>query len=121
MTAPAAVLSCWMILWAQATAQITGTVRDQSGRGLPGVVVTVTQTDTGTRQIATTDNSGTFVLPNLLPGPYRLEAVLTGFRTYAQTGITLAVNSSPAINIELQPGQAAGQVQVQANAPLAET
>jgi hypothetical protein len=33
--------------WAQATAQISGTVRDQSGAVLPGVEITVTQTDTG--------------------------------------------------------------------------
>jgi len=62
-----------------------------------------------------------FVLPNLAIGPYRLEAVLTGFQTYVRTGIVLELNSSPEINIELQPGQAASQVQVQANAPLAET
>jgi len=33
--------------WAQATAQMSGTVRDESGAVLPGVTVTVTQTDTG--------------------------------------------------------------------------
>ena len=33
--------------WAQATAQLSGTVRDESGAVLPGVTVTVTQTDTG--------------------------------------------------------------------------
>ena len=33
--------------WAQATAQIAGTVKDQTGAVLPGVEVTVTQTATG--------------------------------------------------------------------------
>jgi hypothetical protein len=33
--------------WAQATAQLSGTVRDESGAVLPGVTVTATQTDTG--------------------------------------------------------------------------
>ena len=36
-------------VWAQATAQISGTVRDQSGAVLPGVEVTATQTETGHR------------------------------------------------------------------------
>jgi hypothetical protein len=36
--------------WAQATAQLSGTVRDESGAVLPGVTVTATQTDTGVRQ-----------------------------------------------------------------------
>ena len=36
-----------VVAWAQATAQLSGTVRDESGAVLPGVTVTVTQTDTG--------------------------------------------------------------------------
>jgi len=108
-------------MWAQATAQITGIVRDQGGRILPGATVSVTQTDTGITQSATTDENGLFLLPSLAPGPYRLEAVLTGFRTHVRTGILLGVGSSPVINIELEPGQAASQVQVQANTPMAET
>ena len=34
-------------VWAQATAQIGGTVKDQTGAVLPGVEVTATQTETG--------------------------------------------------------------------------
>jgi len=40
------VVNCGNI-WAQATAQISGTVQDQSGAVLPGVEITATQTDTG--------------------------------------------------------------------------
>src|ERR1700741_974537 len=65
-------------LWAQATAQITGTVRDQSGAVLPGVEVTVTQTDTGATRTAITNETGAYVLSNLPIGPYRLEAALPG-------------------------------------------
>ena len=36
-------------VWAQGVAQISGVVRDESGAVLPGVTVTVTQTDTGLR------------------------------------------------------------------------
>ena len=39
-------LTCTTI-WAQATAQISGTVKDQSGAVLPGVEVIATQTETG--------------------------------------------------------------------------
>ena len=42
-----AVLFASASLWAQATAQISGTVKDQSGAVLPGVEVTATQTQTG--------------------------------------------------------------------------
>src|ERR1700746_2013538 len=91
--------------WAQATAQISGTVRDQSGAVLPGVEVTATQTETGIARSAVTNETGSYVLPNLALGPYRLEAALTGFRTFVQTGIVLQVNSSPVINPTLNVGQ----------------
>src|SRR6266511_4102119 len=108
-------------LRAQATAQISGAVRDQSGAVLPGVEVTATQTDTGIVRTAVTNETGSYVLPNLAVGPFRLEAALPGFRTYVQTGIVLQVNSNPAINPTLEVGQVSEQVEVQANAALVET
>src|SRR6184192_3694090 len=82
-------------VWAQATAQISGAVRDQSGAVLPGVEVTATQTETGTKRSAVTNETGSYVLTSLPIGPYKVEAALAGFRTYVQTGIVLEVNSSP--------------------------
>ena len=57
-------LGCAMV-WAQATAQISGTAKDQSGAVLPGVEITVTQTDTGIARAAVTNETGSYVLPNL--------------------------------------------------------
>src|SRR5436309_6502137 len=108
-------------VWAQATAQISGAVQDQSGAVLPGVEVTATQTETGVSRMTITNETGHYVLPNLPLGPYRLEAGLPGFRTFVQTGIVLQVNSNPTINILLQVGQVSEQVEVQANAGLVET
>src|SRR5262245_39623818 len=118
-------LAIWSLtgamMWAQATAEITGTARDQSGAVLPGVEITVTQTDTGVVRNTITNETGTYVLTNLPTGPYRLEAGLPGFRTFVQTGIVLQVNASPAINPVLEVGQVTEQVEVQANAALVET
>ncbi|HYR83835.1 MAG TPA: carboxypeptidase-like regulatory domain-containing protein [Terriglobia bacterium] len=108
-------------VWAQASAQINGSVRDQSGAVLPGVEVTATQTDTGIIRTTITNETGSYILPNLALGPYRFEAALQGFRTFVQTGIVLQVNSNPVINVVLAVGQVAEQVEVQANATLVET
>src|SRR5436309_11874969 len=108
-------------VWAQATAQISGTARDQSGAVLPGVEVKVTQTETGVTRTAVTNETGSYVLPNLAVGPYRLEAALPGFRTYAQSGIVLQVNANPVVNPILEVGQVTEQVEVQANAAMVET
>src|SRR5688572_25109305 len=83
--------------WAQATAQINGTVSDSSRGVLPGATVTAIQTDTGLRREAVTDAMGSFTLANLPIGPYRLEVTLQGFRTYAQTGIVLEISSNPVV------------------------
>ena len=107
--------------WAQATAQITGTVRDQSGGVLPGADVTVTHTGTGIMRTTVTDESGSFVLPNLALGPYRLDVSLSGFRTYSQTGIVLQVNSNPVVNAVLQIGELSETVAVEANTAMIET
>ncbi len=109
--------------WAQAvsTAQISGTVKDESGAVLPGAEVKVTQTDTGTTRTALSDEMGAYVLPNLPIGPYRLETSLSGFRTYVQTGIVLQVNVNPTIPIVLAVGQVSETVEVQASAALVET
>src|SRR5437867_3916385 len=108
-------------LYAQASAQISGTARDQSGAVLPGVEVKVTQTETGIARTAVTNETGSYVLSNLAIGPYRLEAILPGFRTFVQSGIVLQVNSNPVINLILEVGQVSEQVEVQANAALVET
>jgi len=106
---------------AGSTAQITGTVRDTSGAVLPGVDVTAVQTDTGFRRSAVTESSGLFVLSNLPIGPYRLEAMLSGFRSFQQTGIVLQVNANPEINITLSLGAVTETVSVQGSTPLVET
>jgi hypothetical protein len=109
------------VAWSQSTAQISGRVTDQSGAVMPGVEVTVTQTATGATRSAVSDETGSYALPNLPIGPYRLEAVLPGFRTYVQTGIVLQVNTNPIVNAVLQVGQIAETVEVRADAALVET
>ncbi len=108
-------------VWAQATAQISGSVRDQSGGVLPGANVTVTHTGTGVMRTTISDATGSFVLPNLAVGPYRLEVALSGFRTFAQTGIVLQVNANPVISAVLQIGELAETVSVEANTAMIET
>jgi hypothetical protein len=103
------------------TAQINGTVRDQSGAALPGATVTVTQTDTGLVRSVVTDETGSYVLQNLPVGPYRFEAALQGFRTYAQTGIVLEVGANPTLAVTLQLGQLEETVTVAGTTALVET
>src|SRR5213592_1280152 len=104
--------------WAQATAELNGRVTDESGAVLPGVTVTATQTDTGFVRTAVTDGTGTYSMPNLPTGPYRLEISLQGFKTYVQTGLVLQVGATPTVNATLALGLLEEAVTVEAAAPL---
>jgi len=116
-----AVLALSSTAFGQATAQISGTVQDPTGALIPGVEVTVTQTETGANRLAVTNETGSYVLTSLPLGPYQLEAVLPGFQTFIQTGIVLQVNGAPTVNVTLEVGQVTQTIEVQANAAMVET
>ena len=106
---------------AQATAQITGTVKDSSGGVLPGATVSATQTDTGFKREVVTDADGLYSFPGIPVGPYKLEVTLQGFKTSVQTGIVLQVNGNPVVPVELALGEVAETITVQARAQVVET
>src|SRR5207249_8448889 len=56
-------------VWAQGTAQISGTVMDPSGARLPGAEVTATQTATGATRSVVSNETGSYVLPSLPTSP----------------------------------------------------
>ena len=106
---------------AQDTATISGTVSDMSGALVPGVEVTVSQIDTGVTRTAITDVMGSYLLPNLPLGPYKLRASKAGFDVYVQTGIVLQVGSSPTIPVSMRVGDVNEQIQVEATTTAVET
>ena len=107
--------------WGQATAQISGTVRDSTGAVLPSAQVTVTQAQTDFSRTTISNETGSYLFANLPLGPYKIQVVLAGFRTFVQSGIVLQVNSNPVINPILEVGPRTEAVEVLANASLVET
>src|SRR6185295_754470 len=78
----------------------------------------VTQTETGATRSAVSDDTGNYLFTNLPTGPYRLEAMLSGFRSYVQTGIVLQVAAAPVVNVALGLGSLEETVTVAGAAPL---
>ena len=74
-------------VWAQATAQVSGTVKDSSGAVLPGVEITTTQTDTGVVRTTVTDETGSFIYTETWLWGLISWNLVPGFRTFVQTGI----------------------------------
>jgi hypothetical protein len=107
--------------WAQATGAISGTARDQSGGVLPGVTITVTQQETGVVRTTVSNDTGSYALPNLPLGPWRVEAELPGFNTFTQTGVILQVGTNAVVNLVMGVGTVSEQVSVTAAAPTVDT
>src|SRR4051794_23176724 len=104
--------------WAQATAQIHGTVQDSSGAAVAGAEVKATQNETAASRTVTTGSDGAYVFTNLPLGPYTIEVSKEGFSKAVQSGVTLQVGSDPAVTIALKVGAVTEQVNVEASAAL---
>src|SRR5580658_10891733 len=70
---------------------ILGTATDPSGAVLPGAKVTVKNVGTGLERTTETSADGSYALPELPIGTYTVTVVLTGFETFATTGVVVDV------------------------------
>ncbi|MGA3292416.1 MAG: TonB-dependent receptor [Candidatus Acidiferrales bacterium] len=100
--AVAIFLACSGSLFAQANAQLNGTVSDASGGVVAKAAITLRDVGTNVTYTATSNENGFYAVPNLPPGTYELKASFTGFANYTQTGIVLSVGQSATVNIALQ-------------------
>jgi len=106
-------------LWAQANrATITGIVTDATGAVVPGVDVTVVNTDTRVPAKTVSNNEGIYVVPNLFPGPYSVTFEKTGFETLERPGVTLLSTQEARIDVALKVGSTSTSVTVSGGAPV---
>jgi len=101
-----------------ANGAIEGTVRDGSGAVLPGVTVSLVNTDTGAQRIVMTNDSGLYRAVLLPLGTYRVTAELAGFKKFEQAGIGLGAGRTAEINITMNVGDLNETVSVTADAPI---
>lgn len=91
---------------------ISGVVKDQTGAVLVSAKVTVTSlTDAGTR-VASTNDQGFYIVPTLLPGPYKLVVEAKGFRNYEVQRVRVEVGQSAHVDANLSVGAEAITVEV---------
>lgn len=94
---------------------ITGVVTDPSGAVVPGAKVSVTSVDHGTVRQVDSGNAGTFNVPNLDVGRYRLSVSAPGFAAYERSGLILSANQVLGVNVSLSLAQAGTTVHVTSN------
>jgi hypothetical protein len=81
---------------------LVGNVTDETGAALPGATVTVTQTETNLSREAMTNETGSYNVPNLLPGTYQVTVTLQGFKSY--TARDIAVRPDLALRVDARLG-----------------
>lgn len=94
---------------------IFGTVTDPSGAVISTARVTVTNTATGTTQMAQTDDSGNYVVTALHAATYSITCEAPGFKTTQRAGIVLQVDQRAQVNLAMQVGQTQQVVSVEAH------
>lgn len=95
---------------------ISGTVSDPSKAVISGAQVTIRNTATGVTRTLTTNESGFYSAPNLLPGPYEVTVVFAGFNTAVEK-LYLTVGAQAIVNVQLTMGATTENVEVAAEAP----
>ena len=100
---------------------LLGTVTDKTGGVLPGVTVTVTNTETGVMQNTVSDAQGRYSVSDLLPGTYSVESSLTGFQKVIREGIRVVVGAQVPVDFSLGPSTLSETVTVSAAAPVVDT
>ena len=88
-----------------ASGSIGATVTDSTGAIIPNAKVTLKNEATGALRDTSTNNSGNFDFPSVLPGTYTVTVSGSGFQTAERTGIVLTQGAPlrlPAIVLQVQ-------------------
>jgi hypothetical protein len=97
------------------TGTISGTVTDPSGAVVSDATVTITNSDTGLLRTTTSSSTGEYSAPDLPPGIYRVVVKAANFKEFAVSKVELHTSSDAVVNAQLQLGNTAEVVTVEAN------
>ena len=103
------------------SAQISGTVRDQTGAVIANATVQILNRDTGLVRQTVTNSTGLYILSHIPPGVYTITASSKGFSSASQTGVQLDVSQSATFDFSLKPGSSTETVAVSAQAVTLDT
>ncbi|MCU1303650.1 MAG: hypothetical protein JWQ87_3934 [Candidatus Sulfotelmatobacter sp.] len=116
-----AVLLALPLLAQSPNGSINGLVLDPANRVIAGADILVINDVTGLKYSRTTNDEGIYVVPNLPPGPYRLQISKLGFKTLIKPDIVLNVQDALSINFTLPIGAIIETITVEGGAPLVDT
>jgi hypothetical protein len=105
----------------QATALLTGSVKDASGAIVVGAKVTLRSPQTNAARTTVSDKNGDYLFDLVNIGTYDLRVEQQGFETYLRKGIKLEINQNARLDVALRIGQASQVVEVQGDVAQVDT
>jgi len=105
----------------QVYGSIIGTVTDSSGGNAANAKVTITDQDKNTRYEVLSNESGNYTKGQLIPGTYKVEVELTGFRKAVANNVLVNVDQTSRLDFVLEVGSTSESVEVSAASPLLQT
>ncbi len=100
---------------------LRGIVADEQGAVIPGVLVSIAETDTSLVRSTFSNDAGQYAFPNLMPATYVLSAESPGFKKFERSGVTLATQQALTIDIAMLLGEVTQTVTVTEAVPLIES
>ena len=97
---------------------IAGAVTDASGAALPGVTVEITGPSLQVPRTSVSEADGSYSLPNLPPGTYRIAFSLTGFQTEIRDGFVLSLGFSARLDVAMKIGSIEESIVVSGQSPV---
>ena len=105
---------------AQTTGTIQGFVTSDNGDPIPGVTITVHNTETGAEHIVVTDAAGFYKASALVSGLYSVMASLEGMQTIQQENIRLLLGQTIDVNLIMGVAAQTETIVVTSEAPIVE-
>src|ERR1700742_687431 len=102
------------------TADVLGTVTDNSGAVVPNAKVTLTNLATNEARTIQSNSEGEYTFTFLKPGSYSVKVEGSGFKAFVGN-VNVSAGDRARLNAQLQVGSTGETVQVEATTPLLQT
>ena len=102
------------LVFGQTTTSVTGLVTDPSGAVVPNASIELNNVDNGSKRDTISDANGSYSVPQLTPGNYRITAKATGFSSAVVNNLRFLVNTPATVNIKLEVGTVSDTISISA-------
>jgi carboxypeptidase family protein/TonB-dependent receptor-like protein len=103
------------------TGTLRGQVLDPAGAVVPNAEVTVTNQETGVAVKVTTTSAGTYSLPTLIPGVYKISVEAKGFKSFVKKDVSVIANQDNVADAQVELGAATETIEVTGGAVEVQT